>query len=123
MKLDPDGEDKLLPDMDTADGAKSKEEPEGGPSVIDDSVSEKRVRTHTERGREQYELRISHFQNKLASIWTKITDIIFKFGHTGSGDPTLKLEQELIETYLKYAEIANNYSKYLAQTNTAESLK
>ena len=121
VKLDSDGDDKLLPDMDTADGAKSKEEPEGVPSVIDDAVSEKRVRTHTERGREQYESRITHFQNKLSSIWTKITNIIFKFGHTGSGDPTLKLEQELIETYLKYAAITNNYSTYLAQTNTAES--
>ena len=93
----------------------------GFPSVIDDAVSEKRVRKHTERGHEQYESRISHFQNKLSSIWIKITDIIFKFGHTGSGDPTLKLEQELIETYLKYTEIANNYSTYLTQTNTAES--
>ena len=50
VKLDPDGDDKLLPDMDTADGANSKEELEGVPSVIDDAVSEKRVRKHTERG-------------------------------------------------------------------------
>ena len=87
------------------------------------SITDKRLRTLTEKGTDLFENTCCDYEDKLSKLWNQIDTNIELIESEESGSVKRSLKQQLETLDIEHDNLATEYMQFLQRTNTLQSLK